>query len=156
MTNKDDKEFQLLEYTVASTAYHNGVTIGYTVIRNYIALNAVFFAGISIGYNPSTTSVAEVSNYVKIIPVVGVICAFIFLCIFPYYKEHLDNCQNRCADIEKNYGGKLFTRMAAIETRGENILDARRGFNTILIVVLSVWLLTAMQLKVWTVITDLF
>jgi len=146
-TNKDISpdplnQFEHLEYRAAVDTYMHGVNIGYTVIRNFVALQAVFFAATGLGKNSTEIS----PGFVKAIPIFAIISGIILGVAFLYYKKHLDNCQDRCAEIEANNSGLLFTRMKEIE-KGKSLFKAHLGFAFLVLLFSGVWLYIGWDIK---------
>jgi len=140
------------EYRVAADTYMHGVNIGYTVIRNFVALNAVFFGALGLVNSNPESNIAQMNGFIKMIPIFAILTSLLLAVAFPYYKRHLDNCSTRCAQIEEHFSGKLFTRMNEIEDK-KTIFSAQVGFNAIVLIFIIVWSVVAYHLKSWTLIS---
>src|ERR1700730_6295342 len=113
---KAKRDFINLEYREASTAHFHGVDIGYTVVKQYVAVNALLVALIgALGTveikNPVLPSPVDIA---RIVPWVAIALSVILILVLPQYWAHLKNRRDRCVQIEGLYGGKLFTNLAEI------------------------------------------
>ncbi len=141
-------EFNYVEYKEACAAYFHGVDIGYTVIRHYATVNALLV--ILIG----ALATSEVKNpvlpapgdIVRIVPWIAIILSVALAMILPHYWNHLENCRNRCVEIEKLYGGRLFSKLAEIETT--TWFSTAGGLRSIILLVLLLWLLFAFRAQI--------
>ena len=128
------EDFSHLEYEIAADTYKHGVNIGYTVIKNFVALQAVFFAATGLGKSSAAVSL----GYVKAIPIFALFSCILLGGAFKYYKKHLDNCRDRCSEIESKYEGSLFLKIAAIDKKG-GWVDAEFLFYCIVLLFILVW-----------------
>jgi hypothetical protein len=139
----DDTEFIAVEYREAANAYFKGVEIGWTGFRSYLTINALFAALIG-ALAESTGKLAGVSEVAKLIPFFALFASVAIVAVAPYYFRNLNNCRRRCEEIEKIKGGRLFTDLGAIATRGGGI----RSMHVLLILVGSIvlfWCFVAMK-----------
>jgi len=141
------------EYRVAADTYMHGVNIGYTVIRNFVALNAAFIGALGLANinSNSNASLDQINGFIKMIPIFAVLISLLLGVSFRYYKQHLDNCSKRCAQIEKIQSGQLFTAMDEIE-KNKKGFSAQLGFYLIIIFFLIVWSVVGYHLKSLTVL----
>jgi hypothetical protein len=104
----------LAEYREAANAYFKGVDIGYTTIKGYVALNGLFVAVLGAFGDAKNSSLSFASDLVSLVPIFALVASAALLLMLPRYFMHLANCQHRCAELEKLFGGHLFTRLGAI------------------------------------------
>lgn len=124
------------EYHEAATSYANGVEIGFSTTKAFFAINGVL---ITIHQTPlDLVNNSEVIQYLQsLAPYFGVFVSLILGLFVSLYFKHLNNCLNRCCEIEDMFGGELFS---------ENRKIAGRFLNTQSILFLfsgagfSVWL----------------
>lgn len=143
--------FLITQYQVAADTYMHGVNIGYTVIRNFVALNAVFFGALGLVNNAPDSNIAQMNGFIKMIPVFAIITSGMLAIAFPFYKKHLNNCSRRCSEIEGQDKGGLFKKLVRIE-KNKVYFSAERGFFAIVMLFVIVWSVVAWNLKSWTVL----
>ncbi len=107
-------KFLLTEYDQAAKAYFAGVLAGQDFFRQYLYGNGVLgvFFGAAAGLLKDHATVAKAA--LVSIPIVAIISSLVLLRAMSLYDRHLDNCQNRCSEIEAEFGGKIFTRIGDI------------------------------------------
>lgn len=147
MTGAEDIEkrktdFLLVEYKEAANAYFQGTNIGWTGLRFYVTLNV--FIATAIIFLAKEQQPADAISLLKfssafsfLFSVIGIMLAVAMYRILPHYSRHLNNCRQRAEKIEQELGGKLFTEMGGIETRGYNATNV-------------VNLITACPTLIWT------
>lgn len=101
-------QFLLAEYHEAATSYANGVEIGFSTIKAFLAINGVL---ITLHQTPlELVNNSEVIQYLQqLAPYFGILLSFILVPFVSLYFKHLNNCLHRCCDIEEIFEGKLFS-----------------------------------------------
>lgn len=138
------KEFALAEYHEAANAYFKGVDIGYTTVRAYITMNVLFAALISAVSESQSAIFASGADVLRVVPILAIVISFTLMFALPYYFRHLENCRLRCEEIEKDNGGKLFTRLGSI-AHARNSFSTAIGLVMIIFVVLAFWVYFALR-----------
>jgi hypothetical protein len=138
-------DFLLVEYKESANAYFKGVDIGYTGLRGYITINALFAAVIA-AMAESRLGALIPAEVTKLIPIFGLIVFFSLLAILPHYFTHLRNCQRRCQEIEEMAGGSMFTSLGDI---GRNPFKVGAGLGAVIIIasIGLIWVILAIQLR---------
>ena len=143
--DKATQDFAFVEHREASAAYFHGVGVGYTVVKNYITVNALLI--VLIGAlatvevkNPVLPSPIDV---VRVVPWIAVTISLALALLLPQYWAHQKNCRDRCIEIESQYEGQLFTRLAKVESSGWFRADT--FLMLMIIIVLLLWLLFAFR-----------
>jgi hypothetical protein len=112
----EDKEFAFVEYQKSAEMYSRGVDIGFSATQNFLILNGILITTFQLQNTPGG-GLAIIERIQTMAPWAGLLLSFAYLlCVSPY-QSHLDNCLERCIEIEKNYGGLLFTRNHQISKR---------------------------------------
>lgn len=132
-------EFLIAEYHEAATSYANGVTIGFNTSRNFVVANTVLLALHNTPEIVLSTS-DTIRHITSVTPFIGVFICLILAIMLPTYYKHLNNCRDRCAELEKHFGGKLFSKNQKI---GE------KKFNTQTVLVLLSILFACLWAYVW-------
>jgi hypothetical protein len=156
--NEDQKrtaEFQLAEYRESANAYFKGVDIGYTGIRGYITINALFATALGLlaktevqpdATLPVVQHLAALNDIIRILPVFPLLASLAFFSTFPHYFKHLQNCQRRCAEIESERGGEMFKRLGNI-AYNRNKIGAVVGAVLIVIPIVIFWAILSARLR---------
>lgn len=112
-------QFLFIEYSEAATSYANGVEIGIKLMTAFFTINGVLVA---INQSPvGLVARSEVAEYLQqLAPVFGVIVSLLLAIFIPAYYRHLDNCLDRCCQIEGLFGGNLFIGNKKISERKIN------------------------------------
>ena|ERR1700682_2816562 len=129
-------DFRLAEYRESANAYFKGVDIGWTGLRSYITVNALFVALLSALAEPKGQLLAT-AEIVKLVPFFALIATVAIASVAPHYFRHLENCRKRCQEIEEQMGGKLFTRLGTIagaDVPGRRRYKIRSTFVLILLI----------------------
>ena len=147
----DDFKFAMTEYHEAANAYFKGVDIGYTAVKGYITLNALFAALIGGLADPKVESLKVASEMVRLVPGFAIVASLTLLMALPHYFSHLENCRRRCEEIESLYKGRLFTKLGGI-ARGEAgstrfRANANIGLIFIVLSFLSFWAYFGIKLR---------
>lgn len=152
------EHYLLAEYHEAANAYFKGVDIGFTTVKSYITINGLFAALIGALSDPKGPLPAAMSEMVKVIPWFALVASFALLMGLPHYFKHLGNCSLRCAEIEAEFGGRLFTKLNGIATGGKKF---NTGIGLIIIIssVVFFWLYFALKthypsLDIWSTVTN--
>lgn len=105
----ETEKFFLAEYHEAAASYANGVEIGFRTNRGFFALNFILF---TIQKTPPdiVNNSQIVSYFQTFAPLVGFVASLLYAPFVWLYFKHLDNCLDRCCEIESMFGGQLFTR----------------------------------------------
>jgi hypothetical protein len=111
--NRDETEFILVEYRESANAYFKGVEIGWTGLRSYLTINALFAALLGALSEPKGQLMGA-SEVAKLVPFFALVASLAIVAVCPYYFMHLENCRKRCEEIEKLRGGKFFTNLGVI------------------------------------------
>jgi len=111
--NEDNQDFLLAEYHEAATSYANGVDIGFNTTKTFFAVNGIL---ITLQQTPEElVNNSQIVGYFQTVaPFFGLLTSVILGLFVSLYFKHLDNCRDRCSEIEKIYGGKLFSRNAKV------------------------------------------
>lgn len=136
-------EVELAEYHEAAAAYHRGTEIGWTAVRGYITINVLFVALIGAVSEPKVGAIVSSTDMVKAVPFVALFISGLLMMILPYYYRHLENCRKRAEEIEKSFGGKLFTRLGGIDRSG--FFTTAVGLPLIIFAIIGFWLYFAVK-----------
>jgi hypothetical protein len=137
------RDIELAEYHEAASAYHRGTEIGWTAVRGYITINVLFVALIGAISERRPEEIISAGDMVKAVPFVALFVSLLLLLILPYYYRHLENCRRRAEEIEKTFGGKLFTRLGAIGRTGG--FTTAVGLPLIILSIFGFWLYFAVK-----------
>jgi hypothetical protein len=138
-------DFLLVEYKESANAYFKGVDIGYTGLKGYITINALF-AAVMAALGESKLGPNVPTDVIKLIPDFALIVFVALLLILPHYFAHLRNCQRRCQEIEGMMGGSMFTSLGKIARRPVKV-GAGLGAFIIIASIGLVWIVLAIQLR---------
>ncbi|CAN7647621.1 hypothetical protein LJR220_006075 [Bradyrhizobium sp. LjRoot220] len=138
-------QFAYIEYKEACAAYFHGVEIGYTVAKHYATVNALLVAllGALAALELKNPILPSPSSIARCIPWIAIILSILFALAVPHYWKHLQNCALRCAEIEKEYGGKLFGGI--VETGDTSRFQSGIGLYAMISIVSLVWLAFALS-----------
>jgi hypothetical protein len=128
----------LAEYREAANAYFKGVDIGYTNIKGYVALNGLFVAVLGAFGDTKNSTLSFASDLISLVPIFALVASVALLLMLPRYFLHLANCQRRCAELEKLFGGHLFTRLGEIAA-GKTTANTSLALLAVAMAVASFW-----------------
>jgi hypothetical protein len=112
----EDKEFALVEYQKSAEMYSRGVDIGFSATQNFLILNGILITTFQL-QSTAGGGFAMIERIQSLAPWAGLLLSLGYLfCVSPY-QSHLNNCLERCIEIEAKYGGLLFTRNHRISNR---------------------------------------
>jgi uncharacterized membrane protein len=137
------RDFELAEYHEAANAYHRGTEIGWTAVRGYITVNVLFVALIGAVSQPNAEAIVSASDMVKAVPFIALFVSLLLIFILPRYYRLLENCRRRAEEIEKGFGGKLFTGIGKIDRSGA--LTTALGLPMIILALSGFWGYFAMK-----------
>lgn len=137
--------FILAEYHEAANAYFKGVDIGYTTVKGYVTVNGLFAAVIGALADKATVVPAG-AEMIRLIPGFAIAASLALFVLLPHYFRHLENCRLRCEQIEKHWGGRLFTRLGEI-AHGRRNINSMIGLISIIVIILSFWVYFAIKLQ---------
>ena len=146
---EDSENFHFIEYREAANAYFKGVDIGFSTLRNYITMNALFATLIGISSDSRSPLIQEGSAFIKVVPIFAIFVSLLLAASFSYYSRHLNNCSRRCAEIEEGYNGKLFEQMTYI-TKTKKVFSAGLALNLIIILFILAWMFMGYQMGTHT------
>jgi hypothetical protein len=106
--------FLLVEYREAANAYFKGVDIGWNGLKFYITLNGFFATIIGVFTGRQEHAIIAATDIINLSPIVVLGLSAAFVLILPHYFKHLENCRQRCEQIEIMHGGQLFTDLEKI------------------------------------------
>lgn len=140
--------FAYVEYKEACSAYFHGVEIGFTVVKHYATLNTLLIVLLGAlatvdQKNPILPSPVEVARFV---PWIAIVISGLLAFAVPHYWRHLDNCSRRCAQIEGEYGGKLFERI--VETSESGRFGSGGGLWVMIFCVSLLWLMFVFRAQI--------
>jgi hypothetical protein len=138
-------DFLLVEYKESANAYFKGVDIGYTGLKGYITINALF-AALIVALREAKLGPSVPTDVIRLIPAFALVVFVALLLILPHYFAHLRNCQRRCQEIEELMGGSMFTKLGKIARRP---LKVGAGLGALIIIasIGLVWVVFAVQLR---------
>ena len=131
-----NQDFLMIEYQESAKSYSNGVDIGFSMTKYFLAANGVL---ITMQQAPlELVSSSETAQYLQnIAPLFGVLAGLILACFINLYFNHLGNCLTRCCQIEQNFGGRLFRGNSEV---GESKINTK----------LVLWFFAIVSLAFWT------
>jgi preprotein translocase subunit Sss1 len=142
-----DAEFLKTEYQEAAKAYALGVQVGQAIMGSYLVgtgVLATIFA-VTIGQLKEYPGIARLA--VLIIPIVGIVGSIVILAMTFGYENHLENCRKRCAKLEEQFGGKLFTEIGQTPVN----IDAVHALRIICGLFLALWVAVLVISLLWAV-----
>jgi hypothetical protein len=139
-SSTQEHEFLLVEYKECSMAFFKGVDIGFLYIRLFFLLNAALAAVYQFDEN-LLKKIGGAGNVVPFLaPSLGLIFCIMLSLFVPYYRRQLDHCAFRCAEIEKIYGGQLFSGIFK-EYNRQRAMTATVGIYALSAIIGFLWLL---------------
>ena len=152
-------QYVLAEYHEAANAYFKGVDIGYTAVKSYITANGLFAALLGALSDPKGPLPSTLTELVRIVPWFALVISFALFVALPHYFRHLNNCSMRCAELEHQFEGKLFTRLNGISS-SKTSFNSGLGLLLIIGTIASFWLYFALKmnfpdLPIWATIKTL-
>lgn len=144
----DQNSFHHVEYHEAANAYFKGVDIGYTTLRNYVTLNALFGAVVAALMDPNFGSSANASGAIEIlsiVPWVAIAASLLLGLALPHYFNHLENCRHRCQELEQLLGGHLFTRLGGV-ANNKRSFNAAYGLIGVIVLMSALWTYVGLRL----------
>lgn len=151
MDHHSEDRFSHVEYREAANAYFKGVEIGYSTLRNYVTINALFAAVIGALMDPKFSSdPTQVSavEIVSVMPWIAITASLLLALALPHYFKHLENCRLRCEQLEsiQSPRGELFTNLGAIAS-GSRSFNALHGLVGIILLMSALWLYVGLRLN---------
>ncbi len=119
--NLRNEQFLLTEYHEAATSYANGVDIGFSTTKTFVAIHGVLLT-VQVSPTAGADGLEIVKTIQMVAPVFGMLTSLLLLALISLYFHHLNNCLDRCCQIEALFGGKLFT--------GNQAVPKQKGPNT--------------------------
>jgi hypothetical protein len=125
-------EFKLVEYKETAAAYFKGVEIGISFIKLYLLINGALLGAMAFS-NSSSPGIANdlgVGAYLNqiglthITPWVGLLFSILLFGIVPFYRNQLNGCSSRCAEIERELEGKLFSKIQSVSSENQQYVSA--------------------------------
>jgi hypothetical protein len=141
---EDISQLLAAEYREAANAYFKRIEIGFSTVKLYLTLNGIFIAFMGAASEAKLGIPAVVAGTVKVIPWIGLALTIALVMALANYLRHLENCRVRCEEIESEFGGRLFTRMGAVTSRGYGI-NSTSGYQLFLFIILVVWSFFALR-----------
>lgn len=106
-------DFLVVEYGKAIETYALGVNLGMTYVRVFLVAQGILFALFAAALRvPLSSYWGEV--IVLVVAAVGIFSSLTLRQFTRYYRQHLENCARRSAEIEAEFGGKLFSSLTHI------------------------------------------
>ena len=142
-----EKQFLLTEYKEASGDFFKGIDIGINYMKSYLVLNGILLAAFGIS-NPISGDISPQARAIDatgakvIFPMLsffGICVSLLFWSIVPYYEKQLLGCGIRCREIEAKFGGKLYTRIVAINEDRSRFITTTRGVRIVCFVFIVMW-----------------
>jgi hypothetical protein len=143
---EDQKSFAFTEYHEAANAYFKGVDIGYTAVKSYITINGLFAALIGALADPKPGIMSSLGEMVKLVPWFAVVASLALVACVGHYNRHLENCRNRCEEIEIEYGGRFFKNLGVTSTG--SWFTSTGGLRVLIYSIVSFWLYFAIKMQV--------
>ncbi|NPV20715.1 hypothetical protein [Bradyrhizobium aeschynomenes] len=137
MDSSQRVEFLKTEYQEASKAYSLGVQVGQDVLKAYLSGTTVLVAlfGGAAGLIKEKVLFAQYAIFA--IPMVGIVASFLAIILLDHYNKHLDGCCNRCVEIEREFGGRIFTNIQRVSSAAK--FDGVKGFKVISALFMLMW-----------------
>lgn len=138
-------DFLKTEYQEAAKAYSLGVQAGQDLMRQFLSGNvflATLFgavAGVTQNYG------LKIRWPIVIIPVFAILASVTMISTVPHYRNLLNACRRRCCEIERMFGGSLYTGITAVSDGAR--FGAVFGLSVICVTFTLFWI--AMLLIAW-------
>ena len=137
-SDSERHDFALTEYKEASMAFFKGVDIGFSFLRFFFIINAALATILQLDDNALKRVVGISQYFPYAIPGIGVLFSLGLLSFTGYYGRQLDKCAERCSQIEKDYGGRIFTEIDG-ENKGPRLMTSTRAIASIAIIIGALW-----------------
>lgn len=134
-------EFRMIEYKEASANFFKGIDIGINYSKSFLILNGVLLASAGLTQNSQQVTTLRSTLITIVIAAFGIFISALLYAIIPYYEEQLDRCGDRCAEIEKLYGGSLYTTIVTINKAETRTLTTTSTVRRITVVFALIWLI---------------
>ncbi len=143
MNLNDSQKLELLkiEYSEAISTYFRGVDIGINWMKSYFVLNGLLLAlyGTILKLIENPSEITKFVYILHVIPAIGIVGAILIMLFIPFYRQQLENCQNRCEDIENFFGGQLFHKIINTSENKERNFDVMKLISSISIIFIILW-----------------
>jgi hypothetical protein len=134
------KDFLLVEYQTASTQYMHSVDLGVTFVKNVLWLNALLLAisGAALQYHLAV----GISTFIMCIcSFGGLVIAIYIASVVNNYGLQLQGSLVRCIELERMFGGDLYSRLDRNSRHGRKSPSSLSGVYLICAFFGVIWLL---------------
>ena len=135
------KDFILSEYREASGNFFKGIDIGINYSRSFVLLNGILLSSIKWSGSLGDYEKQIIPDYIYLlVATVGIVLSILQFAIVPYYDRQLDNCGERCIEIEKIFGGQLYTKIVMTNRDSKRKITTTGTVKIVSILFLLIWI----------------